>query len=218
MLLLGSSLQSFPTSIPGSTRGHCGIWATLASSSSSRRRLRGPEPPCQAGKVMREVLREPVTPTFERQLHKFLGNQTLAGIPASGMGQAAAPSARLGSREVNWACEQLKTLKSRLQTGLSSALATLFDYKVSVVLTADDFTAEHSDMQMIAINAFETIYDFRPTSTCISIYLVSLIYTLFFQNHKHSCWNFMWKCLRGWKLTPLWAEQSHSCCWTKASL
>lgn len=62
---------------------------------------------------------------------------------------------------------------------------------------ADDFSAERTAMQTSAINAFETIYDFRPTSTCISIYLVSLIYTLFFQNHKHSCWNFMWKCLRG---------------------
>lgn len=62
---------------------------------------------------------------------------------------------------------------------------------------ADGFSAERSAMQTSAINAFETIYDFRPTSTCISIYLVSLICTLFFQNHKHSCWNFMWKCLRG---------------------
>lgn len=69
-----------------------------------------------------------------------------------------------------------------------------------------------------ATNGFETIYDIRPLSTCISIYLVSLTYTLFFQNHKQSCWNFMWKCLRGWKLTPLWSSQPHGGCETKASL
>lgn len=63
-----------------------------------------------------------------------------------------------------------------------------------------------------ATNGFETIYDTQPPRTCISIYLVSLTYTLFFQNHKHRCWNFMWKCLRGWKLTPLWSVQPHSGC------
>lgn len=84
--------------------------------------------------------------------------------------------------------------------------------------TRGNFTAEHSGVQRRATNGFETIYDIRPPSTCISIYLVSLTYTLFFQNHKQSCWNFMWKCLRGWKLTPLWSLQPHGGCLTKASL
>ena len=85
-------------------------------------------------------------------------------------------------------------------------------------LTGGDFTAEHSGMQTESHKWFETIYDIRPPSTCISIYLVSLTYTLFFQNHKHRCWNFMWKCLRGGKLTPLWSLQPHGGCSTKASL
>lgn len=63
---------------------------------------------------------------------------------------------------------------------------------------------------------FRTIYDIRPPSTCISIYLVSLTYTLFFQNHKHRCWNFMWKRLRGWKLTPLWSLQPRGGCGNKS--
>lgn len=70
-------------------------------------------------------------------------------------------------------------------------------------LTGGNFTVEHSGVQTESHKWFETIYDIRPPSTCISIYLVSLTYTLFFQNHKHRCWNFMWKCLRGGKLTPL---------------
>lgn len=65
------------------------------------------------------------------------------------------------------------------------------------VLTGGNFTAQQAGEQARATNGFETIYDIRAPPTCISIYLVSLTYTLFFQNHKHSCWNFMWKCLRG---------------------
>ena len=67
-----------------------------------------------------------------------------------------------------------------------------------------------------ATNRFRTIYDIRTPSTCISIYLVSLTYTLFFQNHKHRCWNFMWKRLRGWKLTPLWSLQPRGGCGNKS--
>lgn len=67
-----------------------------------------------------------------------------------------------------------------------------------------------------ATNGFRTIYDIRPPTTCISIYLVSLTYTLFFQNHKHRCWNFMWKRLRGWKLTPLWSLQPRGGCGNKS--
>lgn len=67
-----------------------------------------------------------------------------------------------------------------------------------------------------ATKGFRTIYDIRPPSTCISIYLVSLTYTLFFQNHKHRCWNFMWKRLRGWKLTPLWSLQPRGGCGNKS--
>lgn len=73
--------------------------------------------------------------------------------------------------------------------------------------TGGNFSAELSGVQTESHKWFETIYDIRPPSACISIYLVSLTYTLFFQNHKHGCCNFMWKCLRGGKLTPLWSLQ-----------
>lgn len=40
--------------------------------------------------------------------------------------------------------------------------------KVPALHTADELGAGHSDMQMIAINAFETIYDFRPTQRVLA--------------------------------------------------
>lgn len=177
-----------PSSIPGSTRGHCGIWATPASAAAgvpspipARGRLggcgssgSGPRPgpvPGPAGLGTGGCRRaRPGPPARD--------GAAIPRLPPRRGGPAGATETR----------------NTHPEPGLS--LPSL-PVRFNSPRRADDFSENALPCKTSAINAFETIYDFRPTSTCISIYLVSLIYTLFFQNHKHSCWNFMWKCLRG---------------------